>query len=255
MKRYIAQVALITLIGLSVSLTVWLAESSAKSQQSDRIVVRKPWPVEPVRVVAVKTKEKANVEIGRAFDEGDDWLDGFTVTVLNDSDKTVTAMEIEMVFRREPGDTRSPLAYPLHFGPSPSGREYVYRDPNKVIKAGKTIDLRISSEDYKSLKRDFEQTGYATGIKRVELVVREVGFDDGSVLHTGTLYFQDPAYPNDPTKKIKATEPGTKTKSGSAQDATMLINSIGSSAVNCDREIPNASVPDRQPTTKYGDCK
>ena len=183
------------------------AQEAPQSQQRDRIVVRKPWRVEPVKVVAVRTKNKANIETGRAFDADDDWLDGFTVTVANNYDKTVTAMEIEMVFRREPGDTRPPLNKSLHFGPSPSSREYKDRDPNKVIKVGKTAELSLSPQYYKSLKRDLEQTGYSSGIKRVELVITEVGFEDGSMLQTGTFYLQDPANPNDPTKKIKVPEP------------------------------------------------
>src|SRR5258705_6505689 len=142
MKKYVARFTLITLIGVSLIFTVWLVNGGAQGQQQDRIVVRKPWPVEPVRDVAVKTKNKENIETGRAFDEDDDWLDGFTVTVVNNYDKTVTAMTISMVFRREPGDTRPPLAQPLHFGPSPNGPEYIYRDPNKGIKVGKSADLR-----------------------------------------------------------------------------------------------------------------
>lgn len=205
--KYVARFTLITLIGASLIFLVWLANTSARSQQKDRTVVRKPWPVEPVRVVAVKTKNKESIEIGRAFDEDDDWLDGFTITVTNNYDKIVTAMTVEMVFRREPGDTRSPLAYPLHFGPRANGPEYIYRDPNKVIKVGKTADLHLSPKNYKSLKRDLEQTGYPNSIKRVELVITEVGFEDGSMLYSGTFYLQDPAYPNDPTKKIKTPEP------------------------------------------------
>lgn len=208
MTRYIARVTLIMLLGVSLVSAVWLADSRANSQQPDRIVVRKPWPVEPVRVVAVKTKKKENIEIGKAFDGDDDWLDGFTVTVANNSDKTATTMEIEMVFRREPGDTRHPLGHALHFGPSASGPEYLQRDPNKIIKVSGTVELGLSREDYKNLQRDFEQTGYLkNSIKRVELVVREVGFEDGSMLQTGTLYLQDPANPTDPTKKIKVPEP------------------------------------------------
>jgi hypothetical protein len=200
MKRCIARFTLITFIGVSLVFTVWLVHSGAMSQRQDRTVVRKPWPVEPVRVVAAKTKNKENIEIG-------DWLDGFTVTVANNYDKTVTAMTIDMVFPREPGDTRSPFAYSLHFGPSPWGREYIDRDPSKVIKVRKTADLRLSLENYKSLKRYLEQTGYPNSIKRVEVVIAEVGFEDGSMLYSGTLYLQDPAYPNDPTKKIKVPQP------------------------------------------------
>jgi hypothetical protein len=215
MKAYIAQVTLITLIGVTMIFAVWLADSRANSQQPDRVVVRKPWPVEPVRVVAIKTKEKADVEIGKAFVADDDWLDGFTITVVNNYHKTVTAMTISMVFRREPGDTRSPYAWNLHFGPSPITREYRDRDPNKVLKVGNTAEVSLSPTDYLTLKGDLEETGYATKIKRVELVVRAVGFEDGSMLYSGTFYLQDPANPKDPTKKLKVPEPtGAQKKKG-----------------------------------------
>ena len=173
------------------------------SPPQDRTVVRKPWSVEPVKVIAAKTKNKTDIEIGRAFNEADDWLDGFTVTVVNNSDKIVTALTIEMIFPREPGDTRSKFALPLHFGPSPSGPEYAYRNPNKVIKVGKTGDLRIGPENYQKMKVFLQQLGYPDSIKRVELVIREVGFEDGSMLHTGTWFVQDPNGPNDPSKKIR----------------------------------------------------
>jgi hypothetical protein len=205
MKRYVARVTLITLIGVSLIFTVWSANGNAKSQQPDRIVVRNPWPNEPVKIVAVKTKRKPDLEIGKAFVEVDDWLEDFTVTVLNNYGKTVTAMTISMVFSRERGDTRSPLAWNLHFGPSPIMREYRDRDPNKVVKVNNTAELSLSPEDYRILKHDFEELGYST-IKRVELEIREVGFEDGSMFNSGTFYLQDPAYPNDPTKKVRVPE-------------------------------------------------
>ena len=211
MKRYIVRVSPIPLIGVTIIFAFWLAKTSANTQQPDRIVIRKPWPVEPVKVVAVKTKNKANIEIGKAFVEDDDWLDGFTVKVVNNYHKTVTAMTVSMVFRREPGDLRPPLGWELHFGPSAMTPEYKDRDPNKVVKAGEIVELGVSPADYMLLKTTFEETGYPTKIKRVELVVSEVGFEDGSVLRGGTFFLQDPAYPDDPTKKVRAPEsPGAQ---------------------------------------------
>lgn len=216
-----------------------LASIVSQGQQQDRMVVRKPWPVEPVRVVAVKTKKKEDIEIARAFAEDDDWLDGFTVTVANNYDKTVTALTIEMVFRREPGDTRPPFAYPLHFGPSPIGPEYIYRDPKKVIEVGKTADLRLSPEKYISLKRYLEKTGYPNSIKRVELVIRAVGFEDGSMLDAGTFYLQDPANPNDPTKKIKVPQPpgAQNKKTRSPPDRKNMMTSV--SFLKASLTLPN----------------
>jgi hypothetical protein len=207
MKRFIARGTLITLVGGTIVLAVWLADSRANSQQPDRIVVRKPWPTEPVKVVAVKTKNKATVEIGKAFVEDDDWLNGFTVKVVNNYHKTVTVMTISMVFRRDPGDIRPPFGWDLHFGPGAFTPEYKDRDPNKAVKPGETVELGVSSEDYVLIKSAFEETGYPTKIKRVELVVREVGFEDGSVLRGGTFFLQDPAKPDDPTKKVRVPGP------------------------------------------------
>ena len=207
MKTLLARITLITLIGLTIMLAAWLIDSRANSQHPDRIVVRKPWPSEPVKIIAVKTKKKENIEMGKAFVEDDEWLEGFTVKVVNNYHKTVTVMTISMVFRRDPGDIRPPLAWNLHFGPGAFTPEYNDRDPNKVVKPGETVEIGVSPEDYRLLKTTFEETGYPTKIKRVELVVREVGFEDGSVLLGGTFFMQDPANPDDPTKKVRVPEP------------------------------------------------
>src|SRR6266404_4357772 len=172
------------------------------SPPRERTVVRKPWRIEPVKVIAAKNKKKGNIEIGKTFDDDDDWLAGFTVTVVNNYDKTVTAMVVDMVFRRDPGDMRPPLAWPLNFGPHPFSPEYLHRDPNKVIKVGETADLHLTPEDYSYLKRALQQTGFPVSAKRVEIVISDVGFEDGSLFHRGTFYVQDPNNPNDPTKKI-----------------------------------------------------
>jgi len=174
------------------------------SLPQDRTVTKKPWRVEPVKVVAARNKKKEKIDIGKAFDDDDDWLDGFTVTIVNNSDKTVTAMNLEMVFRREPGDSRPPVAQDLYFGPSPSSPEYLHRDLNKVIKPGDNGELSLSPENYQGLKLLLQKAGYPANIKRVELEIREVGFEDGSMLLAGTLFLPDPNHPNDPTKKIRA---------------------------------------------------
>lgn len=161
--------------------------------QQQRIVTKKPWRKEPVTITAIKTKKKASIEIDKEFEDDDDWLDGFTVTVSNNYNKTVTVMTVEMVFRREPGDTRSPLAYPLHFGPSANSPEYTQRDPTKIIKVGKTANLELTDADYKNLKGYLAQTGYVN-VKKVELVVTEVGFEDGSMIYSGTMYATGPHF-------------------------------------------------------------
>ena len=207
MTKYLARFALMMFIGVGLIVTVWLVNSSAGNQQRERLVTKKRWRLEPVKVVTVKTKHKTDVEIGKAFNEEDDWLDGFTVTVSNNYDKTVTAMSILLVFRREAGDTRPAFAWSLRFGPSPRTPEYNQRDRTKTIEPGQTHELRITPQNYETLRRGFRDAGYTGPIRLVEVEVKEVGFEDGSVIYSGMLYVQDPAYPNDPTKKIQVPQP------------------------------------------------
>ena len=87
MRTYLAPLTLTTIVGASLICGVWAATSPAGITRRECIVVRKPWPAEAVRVVAVKTKKKADIELGGPFDDDDDWLEGFTVTVANNSNK------------------------------------------------------------------------------------------------------------------------------------------------------------------------
>jgi hypothetical protein len=175
------------------------------SQSKGRILKRKPWRFEPVRIISATTKHKGKVELGKSFDEEDDWLDGFKVTVVNNSDKVVTAVTVEMIFRREPSDTRPPVGEDLHFSHSPFQPEYARRHRDKLIEVGGTAELELVPQNYAVLRQRLEREGYTT-IKQVELVIREVGFEDGSALLSGTLWVQDPSNPGDPTKKIRVEE-------------------------------------------------
>lgn len=175
-----------------------------QSQARDRIIKKRPWRVEPVKVISAMTKHKGKVEVGKSFDEEDDWLDGFKVIVVNNSDKVVTAVTVEMIFRREPGDDRPPVGEDLHFSHSPFQPEYARRHREKFIRIGETAELELIPENYASLRDRLQRKGYPTRITQVELVVREVGFEDGSALLAGTLWIQDPSNPEDPTKKIRA---------------------------------------------------
>jgi hypothetical protein len=209
MNHCLARLTLVCLVAAALVFTGSLTVRGAFNPQTARVVVKKSWPIEPIKIVSVKTRNNVKIELGQSFDEDDDWLDGLVVTVANNYDKPVTALTISLVFRRQTGDTRPPFAWNLHFGPSPLTVEYSQRDRHKVINAGETLELPLTPANYATLKRGFAETGYAESIQRVELEVKEVGFEDGSMLYSGTLYLQDPAYPNDPTKKIKAVRPVT----------------------------------------------
>jgi len=213
------------------------------SPQRDRTVVRKPWSIEPVKIVAAKTKTREHIEIGKAFDDDDDWLDGFTVTVVNNYNKIVTAMVMEMVFRRDPGDTRLPLAWPLNFGPDLFSSEYLHRDPSKVIRVGETTDVHLTPENYNLLKRALQQTGFPISIRRVEVVIKQVGFEDGSALNSGTLFVQDPNNPNDSNQEdpCKRTYTFKEPQSqGSTKSRERTISELSTESILCEDQRTGA---------------
>jgi hypothetical protein len=205
LRRILRSLVYVSLVLVGLRMVTRVESSRVESSpQQDRTVVRKPWRVEPVKVLTAKNKKKEKIEIDKSFDDDDDWLDGFTITVSNGSEKVVTALTIEMTFRREPGDRRPPFAQDLHFGPSPIEAAYIHRNPNKVVKPGETVDLELDPQIYADVKNALQKLGYPNTINRVELTIREVGFADGTVLLSGTWWLQDPNNPTDPTKKIRA---------------------------------------------------
>lgn len=205
MNPYLLRFTLTTSAIALLTLTGWSGANAV--QQRDRLVLTRAWPIEPVKIVAVKTKNKARIERGKPFHDEDDWLDGLTLTLANRHDKTVTALTVSLVFT-EDGDTRPPWSWDLNFGPSPNSPEYLRRDPNKVIKIGQTVELGLDKEEYERLKDGFRQAGNTKSITQLEIEVREVGFENGSMVHEGRLYLQDPAHPNDPTRKINTRYQG-----------------------------------------------
>src|SRR5437016_3006941 len=168
LRRILWSLAYVGLAIVGMRMAARVESSQGMPPQRDRTVVRKPWSVEPVKVVAAKNKKKANIEIGKYFDDDDDWLDGFIITVSNSSSKIVTALTVDLVFPRDPGDTRHGFLEELHFGPSPTRPEYTARNPNKVIRIGETRDLEIDSQMYRNIKDTLQQLGYPKSISRVE---------------------------------------------------------------------------------------
>jgi hypothetical protein len=208
------------LVFATIASTHW-KYAGTNVQKKDRVVTNKRWQSDPVSIVAVKTKKRENIEIAKNFDDEDDWLDGFTVTIVNNSPKRVTAITVEMVFRRDAGDSRSAAVEELQFGPPAMTRHYLQRDPLKFVNSGQRVEISLTPENYQGVKSLLKQTGYQN-VTRVELRIREVGFEDGSVFHTGTMWVQDPRFPDDPTKKIPQLKPRLHHASSLRQPAVWL---------------------------------
>src|SRR5437764_11139845 len=56
------------------------------SQAQQRLIEKVSWRTEPIKIVRV-TNKRSQIELGKKFSQEDDWLNGLTVTVKNDSNK------------------------------------------------------------------------------------------------------------------------------------------------------------------------
>jgi len=68
-------------------------------QGQERLVTDKSRSNAPVKITLVKTKKRI-VDNDKKLIDDDDWLQGLTLRVLNRSDKTVTYVGIQLIFRR-----------------------------------------------------------------------------------------------------------------------------------------------------------
>ena len=172
------------------------------NKQEDRIVKKDTLPKEPVKIVELKNKKK-KFKFDEEFNDEGNWLDGFTIKVLNNSGKTITYLNISLTFTRPENHKTSnepPLLYELRFNPDPFFPEYALRDKSKVIKPGETFELVLPDEEYEHIRRFLKELGYPDNVKKVELMIRRVGFEDGTVWSGGSIFHPDP---NKPGKFIR----------------------------------------------------
>jgi hypothetical protein len=152
------------------------------------------WKDEPVRIAKLKVRGRP-VWFSQKFAEGDDWLNGLSITVKNVSDKPINFVELELVFPRPEGSPEPESVNRMLYGeyPAAPGEEQV-RHPNEPpILPGKTADLVLS--DYDGLQEFLRQTNYPAGIREVQVGLGDIVFGDGTKWGAGGLFRRDPDRP------------------------------------------------------------
>ncbi|MDT4895696.1 MAG: hypothetical protein QOH25_773 [Acidobacteriota bacterium] len=163
-------------------------------QRQERIIEKQSFSNEPVKITAVKTKKGA-VKVGEKFNDESDWFKGLKVIVENVSDKPVTYIRVGLLFPR-PNNNGTTQEYPygesLDYGVdpfSPEGSEI--SNQAKAIAPGKSIELVMPDEVYSGTKALLKELEFPESIKRIELTVETVGFEDGTAWSGGQLWRRD----------------------------------------------------------------
>jgi hypothetical protein len=171
-------------------------------QPGDRMVRKLSWPKEPVKIKAIKSKDKT-IEFGKKFSADDDWLKDLVVSVENTSGKPILFIGIDLLFVRNDNSQEPLWTLKMAYGRRKLPNEPVQPDAPKPFLSGENIDISLYDGAYEEIKRRLSELNYDGGIKHIKLVVDDIYFADGTRWYAGVLWYPDP---NDPAKWLPNTQ-------------------------------------------------
>lgn len=157
----------------------WL---QAFAQVNERAIITKDDQRSPVKIMNVRTKGR-KIESNTPFVDDDDWLKGLTIDVKNDSDKTLTFLQLELFFPRPEPDAKKPGAsFSLDYGYDPFSYDSASAMPPlsvKPIAPGEHLGITLTDNRWSAMNVLLIDTGFFVTSK-VEIRVNLIGFSDGT---------------------------------------------------------------------------
>lgn len=167
-------------------------------QDKERIVVVRDDFNPPTKIKAVKAKGK-EIKPGQKFLAGDDWFEGLTASIVNDTGKAILSVQIDVWFvGPEVQKDVPPYVHPLGYGADPFWFKpwEEYRTDKPPIPPGDAVDIVLSADWYNSIQSSLEELAYPPGHAKIELRIGNIGFTDGTVWDDGVYWKRDPTAPN-----------------------------------------------------------
>jgi hypothetical protein len=186
---------LIPLFVTSISLIHGVVIYGQTDQPQERMIKKLSWPEEPVKIKAVKNRDKT-IELGKKFSAGDDWLKDLVVTVDNTSGKPILFIAIDLRFKRNDDSQEPPWSFMLAYGRRKLPNEPLHPDAPKALLPGEDVNISFYDGAYDEIKRRLQELNYHGGIRAVDLIVNDIYFADGTRWYAGKLFYPDPGDPN-----------------------------------------------------------
>lgn len=161
--------------------------AQSDNREEDILVKKSSYPEEPVRIAKLKNR-KQEIRFGKPFkDNPADVMRGFSVTVENTSGKNITCLYFSLVFLREGADKQlhpdDEYAFDLMWGVSPRDpnyEQYRLKSPQALLRRGEVFDVTLTDEQYAHIMKVLEMLRYPSKVRKVNVILQEVGFEDGS---------------------------------------------------------------------------
>jgi hypothetical protein len=156
------------------------------------------WKAEPIKIQKLQAKG-GEIEIGKKFDEDEDWLRDLKAIVKNTSNKVVTRIELQLSFPRPAHEKESPTyVVSMIYGADPSDKDF---DALKEVQPGQIAEVKLVTSNIPLIKKDLADLGYPQPVTHAELKTESVTFIDGSMWSNDLILYPDPL---NPKNKINA---------------------------------------------------
>jgi len=186
--------ALTLLIAVTLSGTVWPIAGVAGQGKERTLIVKNDFNP-PMKIKVVKAKDKV-IKTGKKFLDEDDWFEGLTASIVNDTGKAILSIQIDVWLVRPKEQAQvPPYVYELNYGADPFWFKpwEEYKTDKRPIPPGGAVDIVLSADEYNHIKSSLKELGYPPNHQRIELRIGNVGFTDGTVWTGGVYMKRDPA--------------------------------------------------------------
>jgi len=181
------------------------ASSGQAGEEQDRSIEAPSFSNEPVKISELKAKGRG-VRAGEKFKDSDDWFKGLAIKIRNTSDKPVKYVSVLITFPRpkeQKESGRLPFGDRITYGVGPVDPEVpTGSGPAPSIPPGESIELVLSEKHFDEYVTVLRRLAFPDAIKRMEVAVQEVEFEDGLLWSGGEFRRRDP---NDRDKYVPAS--------------------------------------------------
>jgi hypothetical protein len=192
---YLFTYIFIFIIFMGLPLGVWTlsARTTQDSEQGRIKVIEQAFSSNPqIRVTRIKAGQR-NRQLNEKFDDDDDWLKKLSVQLENTSGKTIVYLQVNFNFP-ETKTSGNLMSYPIILGRKPGSQRVSHNDPLLFLPGG-TIEISLN-EHYNKLTKFIGTRHLPKLIRKAQLEIGFIVFEDGTGWSAGHFYRQDPNNPD-----------------------------------------------------------
>ena len=179
---------------IGVGINRWTPDVQAQLENSDgrSKSVKLSYSRKPIiKISQLKVSEKTK-NFGESFDEGENWLKNLSFKLENQSGKRIVYLQVNVNFP-ETRASGNMMSFPIVFGQFPDIVNYS-KNPPFLLKPDDSIEVSLN-KDYDELLRFINTRTHISSLRKVELEIGFIIFDDKTAWSAGSFSRQDPNNP------------------------------------------------------------